>query len=480
MKRLLIIILSFMVLGGMPDTAWAKKKATTTATKKAGSKTSSSKKQKTARSSSDVKKDQTRTTKEIKQTQTEIKRNSQQTELKLNELSKINGEISAQKRKIDDVNAHIEYTASVIDSLENAIADGEDKVKRLRHQYAISLRDQRRQRKKINSLNFIFSAQSFSDAMRRLNYLKQFDNWQTAKARDVRNEIKIQQERARQLNERRELLENSRADLRVAHTVLDNKRKQADNLVTELRKEGASLKKALTDKQQRLQQLNDELERVIAREQREAEERRKREAEERRKREAEERRKREAEEQRKKAGSSDSKTPAAKNQASESAAPAPAKTVPTGGYSAEAEADRRLTGSFAANKGKLLFPVSGRYTIVLPFGTNPHPDIPNVKINNSGIDIEVAPGTTARAVFDGEVSSVFRMAGYSNVVMIRHGEYLTVYAGLTSLKVAKGTKVKAGQVLGTVFSDPEDNNRTILHFELRKERTKLNPAQWVR
>lgn len=480
MKRLLTIFLAFMILGGMPDASWAKKKATTTAAKSGAKKTSAAKKQNSARSSSDVKKDQTRTTKEIKQTQTEITRNNRQTELKLTELSKINGEISAQRQKIDDVNAQIDLTSAVIDSLETAIADGEDKVARLKRQYAVSLRDQRRQRKKINSLNFIFSAESFSDAMRRLNYLKQFDNWQTAKARDVRNEIKVQQERAQQLNAQRESLENSRADLRVAHTVLDNKRRQADNLVTELRKEGASLKKALTDKQQRLQQLNNELERVIAREQREAEERRKREAEERRKREAEERRKREAEEQRKKAGSTDSKTPAAKTTPAENAAPAPAKTVPTGGYSAEAEADRRLTGSFAANKGKLLFPVAGRYTIVLPFGTNPHPDIPNVKINNSGIDIEVAPGTTARAVFDGEVSSVFRMAGYSTVVMIRHGEYLSVYAGLTSLKVAKGTKVKAGQVLGTVFSDPEDNNRTILHFELRKERTKLNPSQWVR
>jgi len=145
-----------------------------------------------------------------------------------------------------------------------------------------------------------------------------------------------------------------------------------------------------------------------------------------------------------------------------------------------AEADRKLTGSFTDNKGRLLFPVAGQYKIVGIFGRTSHPDLSRVEVNNSGIDIEVPAGAKARAVFDGEVSSVFRVNGYHNVVMLRHGSYLTVYAGIDRLDVRKGDKVKAGQTLGSIFTDADDDNRTILHFEVRREREKLNPTDWVK
>ena len=114
------------------------------------------------------------------------------------------------------------------------------------------------------------------------------------------------------------------------------------------------------------------------------------------------------------------------------------------------------------------------------FGLNSHHEVSTVKINNSGIDIETPQGASARAVFDGEVSSVFHVSGYQNVVMLRHGNYLTVYAGIDSLAVKKGDKVKAGQTIGAIYSDPDDGNRTVLHFEVRRERAKLNPEDWVK
>ena len=146
----------------------------------------------------------------------------------------------------------------------------------------------------------------------------------------------------------------------------------------------------------------------------------------------------------------------------------------------EAERDRKLTGSFASNKGRLLFPVAGKYTITSQFGTYAHPDFAKVQLNNLGIDIEVPRGTASRAVFEGVVTSIFRTDGYHNVVILRHGEYLTVYAGIESLAVKKGDQVKAGQSLGTIFSDQKDGGRTKLHFEIRHEKQKLNPTEWVR
>lgn len=115
-----------------------------------------------------------------------------------------------------------------------------------------------------------------------------------------------------------------------------------------------------------------------------------------------------------------------------------------------------------------------------PFGRQQHPELKYVQTDNGGIDIESPAGTKARAVFDGKVSAVFRQDGFNTVVMVRHGNYLTIYVNLSEIYVSNGESVKAGQSIGKVFSDPEDDNRTILHFEVRKEREKLNPQLWVK
>ena len=124
--------------------------------------------------------------------------------------------------------------------------------------------------------------------------------------------------------------------------------------------------------------------------------------------------------------------------------------------------------------------MAGRYTVISNFGTYEHPELSKVKIDNLGIDIEVPAGTRARSVFEGTVSSIFRLDGYHNIVIVRHGRYLSVYAGIGSLTVKKGDKVKAGQTLGGIYSDPDDGNRTVLHFEIRLEKQKLYHAEWVK
>lgn len=125
-------------------------------------------------------------------------------------------------------------------------------------------------------------------------------------------------------------------------------------------------------------------------------------------------------------------------------------------------------------------PVTGSYRIVAHFGVSSHAELSKVKVNNTGIDIEAQPGASARAVFDGEVTRLFVIEGYHNVVIVRHGKYLTVYAGLGSVSVTKGTKVKAGQTLGTIFVNSADSNRTLLHFEVRNEFSTLNPEEWLK
>jgi len=138
-----------------------------------------------------------------------------------------------------------------------------------------------------------------------------------------------------------------------------------------------------------------------------------------------------------------------------------------------------LSNSFSQNKGRLPMPLSGKYMIVGHFGQQQHQELKYVQVNSSGIDIQTTPGTTARSVFNGVVTRVFVMPGYNSSVIIRHGNYLTIYSNLSEVFVKAGDKVTTRQSIGRIYSDPEENNRTVLHFQLWKETTKLNPEPWL-
>ncbi len=134
--------------------------------------------------------------------------------------------------------------------------------------------------------------------------------------------------------------------------------------------------------------------------------------------------------------------------------------------------DRMMNSGFEANRGRLPMPITGGYKIVSHFGQYNVEGLRGVTLDNKGINIMGSPGAQARAVYDGEVSAVIGYAG-SMVVMVRHGVYISVYCNLKSVSVSRGQKVSTRQALGTVGAD------NILQFQLRKERTKLNPEAWL-
>ena len=134
--------------------------------------------------------------------------------------------------------------------------------------------------------------------------------------------------------------------------------------------------------------------------------------------------------------------------------------------------DRMMNSGFEANRGRLPMPITGGYKIVSHFGQYNVEGLRGVTLDNKGINIMGSPGAQARAVYDGEVSAVIGYAG-SMVVMVRHGVYISVYCNLKSVNVSRGQKVSTRQALGTVGAD------NILQFQLRKERTKLNPEAWL-
>ena len=138
-----------------------------------------------------------------------------------------------------------------------------------------------------------------------------------------------------------------------------------------------------------------------------------------------------------------------------------------------------LSKEFESSKGKLPFPLTGNFTIVSSFGEHQHQELSYVRTNNNGIDIQTTAGTEACAIFKGVVTRVFVMPGYNNNVIIRHGNFLTVYSNLSNVYVKAGDVVNKNQIIGKIFTDSEKGNETILHFQIWKERTKLNPTAWI-
>ncbi|MFG6381433.1 MAG: peptidoglycan DD-metalloendopeptidase family protein [Muribaculum sp.] len=421
---------------------------------------------------SSVKKEQKATQRAIKLTAEQIEANAKKTGRTLSALNALNAEITQQSRSITEIAGQIDSIDASIAVISDSIRILDERLEAMRASYANSIKSMHKANSgSMSALAFIFASDSFTQAYRRVRYLREFAAWKDKKSTEIK-------EAQAQLDGQRKHYAALQADKSAAMAKmtstkadLEKKQKETSVLVAQLKKEGASLKKVLKEKEAQARALDAELDRLIA------EEQRRQEAE---RRKAEEARRKQQEKQLAQGKAKGEKT---KETEAKGSAPKPApkpKASSSAANYATAEADRKLTGSFESNKGRLLFPVSGKYKIVRPFGRHKHPDLPHVVTDNSGIDIEVPPGGNARAVFGGTVSAIFRQPGFNTIVMVRHGSYLTIYANLTDILVKKGDVLKQGQTLGRIYSDPDDDNRSILHFELRKETQKLNPSAWVR
>lgn len=466
--KILVILLSALALGlGGVDTHAATPKQKNVKTTKTVKKTTT-KKTAAPRSADKIRSEQNATRQRINETSSKISSTGAELKRQLNNLNSLNADIMQQQAKVTDIRAYIDSLHTAIGLTSDSIAILESRLEDLRAGYADALRKLQPSASSMSALSFIFTSSSFAEAYSRLRYLQRFSEWRQKKAREIDRAIDRVAARRQHLTSLRHQQDRAYRDAREAEHNLARKQSESKQLVADLRKQDVQLRAELAQQKKQAQALDRELDRLIAAEQ----ERIAREEAARRARESKTRAKAATGQSSSAgaAGSASSEAPSARDVAS-----ARAETRAAASTSA---AD--LTGSFASNKGRLLFPVAGRYKIVRQFGRQPHPTQRHVVTDNSGIDIEVSPGSNARAVFAGTVSAIFHQDGFQTIVMLRHGNYLTIYAGLSAASVRVGQKVTAGQTLGTIFSDPADSNRTILHFEVRNEKTKLNPTAWVK
>lgn len=405
-----------------------------------------------------IKQQKAKTQREITETAKQIDKNKADTRRQLNQLNTITAEIGEQQRSIDALTKQLEEINAELQSVNDSIAANEARLQEMRDEYGKAIRKIHSHSSSLDKLLFVFQSASFHQALRRMRYLREFSAWQKRQSREIGEMQKRLEASRAHINALATSKSNNLKDQNLAKLTLEQKKRQQSDVVSKLKKEGKQLSSILAEKKKKAKALDEALDRLIEQE-----------------RIAAEKARQKAEEERRKKGESQSegKKQDAKPEKKEETKP---KTKPK----APEKVDVALSGSFESNKGKLPFPVTGKYKIVSHFGVNKHPELKYVTTDNGGIDIETQPGAVAHAIYEGKVSAIFRQEGFNTVVMIRHGSYLTIYVNLSEIYVRTGEKVKMNQNIGKIYSDSEDGNRTILHFEIRKEKTKLNPEQWMR
>ena len=384
----------------------------------------------------------------------------------LSNLALINGQIEAQRTYIEQMEREVKTLDSSIVQLSAQLSELKRELDECKRKYSRSVMYMYKNRTTQNKLMFLFSAKNFSQMFRRMRYMVEYAKYQRAQGEIIREKeaaVKSKQDEllAAKTQKNRLLVAG-----REEQAKLEEQQKERESLVATLKKKQSQLQTAINKDRKRYNALNAEIERLIQKEI-EAAERRRKEEEARLRREAEERAKKEAAESAKK-GKSDKK--AADASSSKSSKSDALK------FNAASEADVKLSRDFSANKGRLPMPITGPYVITGRFGQYTVPGLSGVQLDNKGINITGKAGAQARCIFDGEVTAVFSFGGYLNVI-VRHGSYISVYCNLSSAAVKESQKVTTGQTLGTVANDGSGN--CVLHFQLRKEKTKLNPEQWL-
>lgn len=376
----------------------------------------------------------------------------------LNSLAALTGRIEERKRYILTINNDIESIGREMSSLNRQLDRLRRDLKDKKQKYAASVQYLYKNRSVEEKLLFIFSAKSLAQTYRRLRYVREYATYQRLQGEEILKKQKQINEKRAELAQVRQAKESLLKEREDEKQKLEDEEKEKRALVTSLQKKQRGLQNEIARKRKEANQLNARIDRLIAEE-------------------IEKARKRAEEEARREAAARKKAQEEAAAAAGKENTPARPAAAPLEEYTLS-KADRTLSGNFAANRGRLPMPISGPYIITSRYGQYAVEGLRGVKLDNKGIDIQGKPGAQARAIFDGKVAAVFKLNGLFNI-LVRHGAYISVYCNLSSASVKTGDEVKTRQSLGEVFSDASDNGRTVLHFQLRKEKEKLNPEGWL-
>ncbi|MEI6274553.1 MAG: peptidoglycan DD-metalloendopeptidase family protein [Prolixibacteraceae bacterium] len=377
------------------------------------------------KSINDLRKEKDKTSQEIDYINHLLKETDQNAKTSINRLSILEQKIHLQERLISNINFELGYLDSTIVRSNQNIDSLNADLNLIKDRYAGMIRYARRNQDQNNQLVFLLSADDFNQAYKRFVYLKQYADFRRTQAGEIAALKETLNELIVNLNKRKE----DKAQLLTSKISQSEKyakqKAEQKEYYSVLQKKEKELRKKLDNQQNIASKLEREIEKSIA----------------------------------------------------EEARKSSTKTTKVPGYKPSPEL-KNLSEDFSKNKGKLPWPLL-RGLITDHFGEHPDLVLKHVIRKNAGIDITTENGARARSVFKGEVSKVLAIPGGNWAIILRHGSYLTVYSNLASVSVQVGQKVDTKQDIGTIFTDREDDNKTVLKFQLWYENNKLDPEKWI-
>ena len=384
---------------------------------------------------------------QIAESETLLRSTKKDVKSQLDNLALINGQIDERKKYILAIEKDVQTINGEINTLQRQLKSLQKDLEDKKKKYESSVQYMYRNKSIQEKLMFIFSAENLSQTYRRLRYVREYANYQRLQAIEIERKQKQVEAKKTELVSTRAAKEKLLQESEAEKKKLEKQEKDKQTILNGLKRKQRGLQNEINKKRRSANKLNAQIDRLI---EQEIEKARKRAEEE-------------AKKNARKEGGKQAQKPVEKT----------VKQGTVDRFRMNTE-DRQLSGSFEKNKGILPMPITGPYVIVGRYGQ--YAVTKHVRLDNKGIDIRGKEGAKARAIFDGEVSAIFKYNSLNNV-LVRHGNYISVYCNLSTVTVTKGSKVKTRQEIGTVQKDASGN--PVLHFQLRKETTKLNPEVWL-
>jgi len=409
-----------------------------------------------AQSRSDLEKEREAIQKQIedvKRSLDETKKNKKET---LGQLALLQRRLRLRESAIQNINAQINFIQSDMNQSLQEIRNLHRELDTLRKQYEESVVYAYENRSNYDFLNFIFAATSFNDAVKRVAYLKSYRAYREERAENIQRTQQLLQDKINGLRVKRQEKDEVLQKQNKEKQVLEVEKKEKDAVVYQLLAQEKELKKEMNAKKKQDQKLDNAIAAAIRRAREEAIRESKKEGAD-------------------AAKANPEKTPttsAPVNTGSVASAPGTTTVAKPKAFTPfDSRADIAMSDNFEKNRGHLPWPMDAG-NVSMHYGLQNY--VKGITYNNQGITIEANPGTTVKAVFEGEVQSVFNV-GEVNAVMVRHGKYFTTYSNLESVAVTKGEQIRTGQIIGKVSEIGQ------LEFILSDDKGRnFDPERWLR
>jgi len=387
-----------------------------------------------------------KTQKEIEYTNSLIKKTRLEKKNSMNQLLILNKKISAREELINNMQSEIQYLDNRINILKIKLDSLEKNLIQLKRAYAQMIVFAYKTRSAYDKLIFVLSAENFNKSYRRLRYLQYYGEYRQKQIAHIINTKTEMKNILLQLKEKKNQKEQLKSETEKEKLELSKDKEEQTKILNSLKKQESKLLKKLNKQKKADKQLQQSIKRLIAEEMRKAREEAKRKAKALAEKKAKEK---------------------TKNKSN--------KTTRTELLLTPEE--KLLNDKFEANKGKLPWPTE-RGVILSSYGEHEHAVLKGVKVRNDGVYISTLPNAKVRSIFDGEVSKVLAIPGKNKIVLIKHGNYFTVYANLSEVFVQPGQKVKTKQYIGTANTDL-DEDKTYVELQIWNGNIKLNPELWI-